>query len=306
MTPNPIPRIDAVAQAGMSQLEEIQRLKAEIWAEGFIPTALVGLSKAKREAILQALPMIVAEGDSWFDYPVGFDVLDQLRLLYGYKIERFGEAGDTLENMTYGTAINRQFQRKAPQIQEVLAGVRDLRPKVVLFSAGGNDVAGDELINYIQHASSAKSKGGKVWLRDDVWESALAQMEACIRYFAAAVWREHKESHIVMHGYANPVPDGRAVINFPFGFKFAGPWLRPAFAKKGYEKWELTEPHIAQLLGDYNALIAKIGNSLGSKFHYVDTRSAVTRDQWANELHPTNEGFAAVAMKIHNDVLRHL
>lgn len=302
----PITRNDELAQAGMSHIEEVQRLKAEIWAEDYLPDELASLSKSKRQAALRALPLIVAEGDSWFDYPVGLDVLDQLRRLYGYEIERHGKAGDTLENMTYGTEINRRFQRRSPQLEEVVKSVQKLRPKVVLFSAGGNDVAGDELIHYLQHASSAASKGGKVWLRADAWTSALAQMEACIRYFAAAIRKANPDSHIVMHGYANPVPDGRAVINAPLGFKFFGPWLRPAFAMKGYERWETTEPFAAKLLGDYNALLAKIAKSSGSWFHYVDTRPAVARNQWANELHPTNAGFEAVARKIHNDVLRHL
>ncbi len=44
---------------------------------------------------------IVAEGDSWFDYP--FD--DVLRLLeddYGYDIESVAHKGDKVESMAYG------------------------------------------------------------------------------------------------------------------------------------------------------------------------------------------------------------
>ena len=38
--------------------------------------------------------------------------------------------------------------------------------------------------------------------------------------------------HIIAHGYGNAIPDGRAVINLPFGFKFGGPWLRPSLTRK--------------------------------------------------------------------------
>ena len=42
---------------------------------------------------------IVAEADSWFDYPVGLDILDHRKRDYGYGNFKVAEAGDTLENM---------------------------------------------------------------------------------------------------------------------------------------------------------------------------------------------------------------
>ena len=295
---------DKIASSAMSPIEEIQRLKADIWTEDYIPKSLAGMSSKQAKKKLAELPVIVGEGDSWFDYPVGIDVLDQIRRLWGYKIHRFSKAGDTLENMAYGTDINRQFQREVPQIEEVKAAVRKHKPGFILFSGGGNDVAGDELISFLNHADAASSNGRKAWLRADVWTSALTQMEAAIKHFAKSMWKEHSDAKIVMHGYARPVPDGRAVINFPLGFKFVGPWLRPAFARKGYPKWEQTEAYVGQLFDDYNALIAKVSKDLGTRFIYVDTRPVVGRNDWANELHPTNAGFEAVARKIHQDALQ--
>lgn len=47
---------------------------------------------------------IVAEGDSWFDYFPGTDFIDCLRKHHGYYLEKnYAKAGDTLENMIYGT-----------------------------------------------------------------------------------------------------------------------------------------------------------------------------------------------------------
>ena len=295
---------DKIANSAMSPIEEVQRLKADIWTEDYIPKSLASMSSKQAKKKLAELPVIVAEGDSWFDYPVGIDVLDQIRRLWGYKIHRFSKAGDTLENMAYGTDINRQFQRRTPEIEEVKAAVRKHKPGFVLFSGGGNDVAGDELISYLNHVEAPSYGRSKAWLRADVWTSALTQMEAAIKHFATAMWSAHPSTKIVMHGYARPVPDGRAVINFPFGFKFVGPWLRPAFARKGHPNWEQTEAYVGKLIDDYNALIAKVGRDLGKKFIYVDTRPVVGRNDWANELHPTNAGFEAVARKIHQDALQ--
>ena len=40
--------------------------------------------------------LIVAEGDSWFDYPLKKDIIDYLRKK-GFGIANFAKAGDTLE-----------------------------------------------------------------------------------------------------------------------------------------------------------------------------------------------------------------
>ena len=291
-----------VESRGMSEAEEVQRLKAEIWALDYVPEALRHLGADAGNA-LKDLPVIVAEGDSWFDYAPGIDVLDQLRRKWGYTIHKLSEGGDTLENMIYGTKIKRYFQREASGIHFVKEAVKTCQPRVVLFSAGGNDIAGDELMSYLNHFWSPASSGGTKWLRTDVWESALDQMESHIRVFAGEIWSVNPGVHIAMHGYARPVPDGRAVINAPFGFKFIGPWIRSSFAAKGYTDWKATQPWIAGLLDEYNELISRVASDLGPLFHYVDTRSTVGYDDWANELHPTNKGFERVATKIHDEVL---
>ena len=61
--------------------------------------------------------VIVAEGDSWFNYGVGRiragrDILHNLT--EHYKIIKVAKAGDTLENMVYGTSLNLWKKRKRP------------------------------------------------------------------------------------------------------------------------------------------------------------------------------------------------
>ena len=75
---------------------------------------------------------LVAEGDSWFDYPVplAVDILECLRGFHGFQIEKHAKYGDTLENMIFGIGVTTLMQ-----------AVRETRPKALLFSGGGNDVA---------------------------------------------------------------------------------------------------------------------------------------------------------------------
>ncbi|MEJ2330716.1 MAG: hypothetical protein P8Z33_12850 [Gammaproteobacteria bacterium] len=94
--------------------------------------------------------VIVAEGDSWFDYSVaGLDIMDNLRRFFGYRIHNVAEAGDTLDNMAWGTEFRRRgWVRRRPPLEETLDAVQQYRPRVVLLSVGGNDVAGDEFSSY--------------------------------------------------------------------------------------------------------------------------------------------------------------
>jgi hypothetical protein len=69
--------------------EQVQRVKYELWS--------TTVDARFEEASTQQ--RIVAEGDSWFDYPVGLDILDHLRRDYRYDIFKVAESGDTLENM---------------------------------------------------------------------------------------------------------------------------------------------------------------------------------------------------------------
>ena len=75
--------------------------------------------------------------------------------------------------------------------------------------------------------------------------------------------------------------------------------MRPAFAAKGYTDWPKTEPWVGRLLGDYNRMLARVAADSDGRFIYVDVRKAVGRNDWSNELHPTNAGFKAVAGMIH-------
>lgn len=66
--------------------------------------------KAGTLKFLHGSTKIVAEGDSWFDYFPGTDLIDCLRKHHGYYLEKnYAKAGDTLENMIYGTGNQQQF-----------------------------------------------------------------------------------------------------------------------------------------------------------------------------------------------------
>jgi hypothetical protein len=116
--------------------EDVQRIKAELWGREVRVVAMAARSAAEE--------VIVAEGDSWFDYPPGLDILDHLKRDYRMKIIKLARAGDTLENMIYGTEVGGGFRHLPSQADDTLAEVARVRPGVLLLSGGGNDIAGHE------------------------------------------------------------------------------------------------------------------------------------------------------------------
>jgi hypothetical protein len=260
------------------QVEQLERTRA------LAPAAVAGVG------------MVIAEGDSWFDYLPGTDIINCLRRNHGYVIENFAKAGDTLENMIYGTSINRQFQRVSPTIESVLRRMRTLQPKVFLFSGGGNDVAGDEFESYLNHKSSGLPALREPYVNDMLTLVFRTYFEDLIAKVAAA----SPATHILVHGYGHTVPTGRAV-DWLF-VTFAGPWLRPALARKGIFDPAEQRTAVFALIDRFNAMLADLDQQ-HANFHHIDLRDLVNPDtDWANELHLRNSAFARVAQRINEKI----
>jgi hypothetical protein len=236
---------------------------------------------------------IVAEGDSWFDYLPGTDLIDCLRNHHGYSIKNYGDAGDTLENMVYGAKFNKgSFQPTEPTIFKVLRKIEQLKPKVFLFSGGGNDIAGDEFGSYLNHAGT-----GLPPLRNEYIDYMINNVfKKCCTDLISKVADVSPHTHIIMHGYGHTAPTGKAVSLL--GFKFAGPWLRPALTAKRILDTATQARTVEVMIDSYNEMLKSLDEAYPS-FHHVDLRQIIdANDDWVNELHLKNSAYARAADRI--------
>lgn len=233
---------------------------------------------------------VLAEGDSWFDFPPEPDVINCLQDL-GYRIENHARRGDTLENMIYGTGYDRSWNRTPPTIDTVLRRLGEMRPKVFLFSGGGNDVAGDEFGSFLNHAGTGLPplRAGYVdYMIDTVFRTCV---ESLINQVRAA----SPDTTIIMHGYADAVPSGRGTRYILPWYEWAGPWLRPALSAKGIVVPALQRSTVKTLITRFNAMLAGLA-AAHPNFRHVDVRAAATGDgDWSDELHLKGRAFARVA-----------
>jgi len=240
---------------------------------------------------------IVAEGDSWFDYLPGTDLIDCLRSHHGYSIKNYAKAGDTLENMIYGIGIDENFQRTSPTINKVLKKIGQLKPKIFLFSGGGNDVAGEEFTYYLNHRNSSLPT-----IKDDYVNYMINIVFK--KYFSDLIDKVHAvspDTNILAHGYGHTIPTGKGV-RFLF-FNFSGPWLRPALAMKGIFDSLEQRATVERMIDSFNEMLKDV-SATNDKFHHIDLRPLLDPEaDWANELHLRNSAYAKAADAVHKKIV---
>jgi hypothetical protein len=246
--------------------------------------------------------LLVAEGDSWFDYPF-FDVLEELEEVYGYSVESVAHKGDTVEEMAYDRNQLDKLARKLEQIK------KDGRtPKAVLLSGGGNDIAGDEfpvLLNHKRSSLPTLSESIVTGLLDERLRAAVISLASGVTELCRATFG--RPLPMLIHGYDYPVPDGRGYLG---GFWILpGPWLAPGFRNKGYDDEHLRErcDVMVTLIDRFNRVLSGIaGGPQLEHLRYVNLRGTLSREPaapaykdyrqwWNDELHPTEKGFTRIA-----------
>jgi len=305
--------IDDVAEAalavGRDQAEQVLafrdqalRLRAQALAAHPGPMHLMIQSvTAEGVAVDQAAftstaGVLVAEGDSWFDYPF-HDVLEELEDRHAYDVESVAHHGDPIEVMAYG---GNQLEELTRRIEKVLR--RGVTPKAILLSGGGNDVAGTEFGMLINHARSAIA-GLNVSVVDGVINQRIRTAYITILGAVTQICRQKagRALPILIHGYDFPVPDGRGFLG-GWG-PLPGPWLEPGFREKGFEDLAQRIAIAHDLIERFNEMVEAIPALTGLEHvKFVDLRNTLRtdaqyKDWWANELHPTEPGFHAVAEK---------
>lgn len=211
-------------------------------------------------------PILVSEGDSWFQYPFKLsDVIDGL--MQKYAIFSLDAAGDTLSNMF----------REA----EYMEAIANTGASIFLFSGGGNDVvAGGNLAAHLFDYDPAKSPAAHLQPSFNViLDEAIGIYSRLVRQVA----QKFPNVHIVCHGYDYARPAN-------------GPWLGKPMESKGITDPALQQAIARVMIDRFNEKLALLQLS-SARLRYVDCRNTVSADEWYDELHPTNDGYRKVAKK---------
>jgi hypothetical protein len=298
-------------------LDQVHALRQEVRGYNSVPVKDLGATAEPLRAMLAAAPAkrtfkLLAQGDSWFDYPPGKDIIDCLHSDHGHAITNLAVAGSTLNDECYGPVPRELFGLPAgprqsddpDRIIELVNRIQKDKPQALLISAGGNDVAGDEFFSFINNAKASLPS-----VNQDVLNGVVnGTFKNAYQYLIDSSLGAAADAGFVMpvftHSYDYPWPDGRGVINF-IGWK-VGPWFDPTFNQKNYPNnspADLRVRHdiLVQFIDAVTVMLKGLAADpkYAGKLFHVDLRNTLaTKDDWANELHPGNSGFSKLAAKI--------
>lgn len=235
---------------------------------------------------------ILAEGDSWFEYPLpishGDGVIYQLEQLLGYQIANMAHHGLEAEQML-GLSIR----------QDIIARLSDpsVQFDALLFSGGGDDIVGDQFCIWLKDLPPVPPPDQMLDM--NIVSSALAILESEYRELLDIRNQYSPQTVIFAHAYDFPPITGKGVCG-------AGPWLKPSL-DYAYKHLGVANPDpndefivvktILQMLG---AMLDRIAADPSvEKFVVVPTQGTLIPDasDWQNEIHPSSAGFIKIAEK---------
>jgi len=234
----------------------------------------------------QPLQML-AEGDSWFDYPYplfGGGIIPRLEKRLGVPILNMADAGDEVRFML-------GVDQRKRLIQNLKEGCPAGGPwDVLLFSGGGNDIVDNPMAIWIRDYDAALSPAEQI--HQARFDAALALVRAGYEDLISLRDQLSPTTHLVFHGYDYAIPDGRGICTL-------GPWLKPTFDLHGFPK---PTPNSAS--GVVKAMLQQFAAVLSTftshpKVSIVSTQGTLApqTSSWHNELHPAKPGFNAITDK---------
>lgn len=279
--------------------------------------------------------VILAEGDSWFNYPVILsDVLDWIGMEKNMTVYSLAEGGDWLLNML-----------SARKYVEQLSVIH---PDVFLISAGGNDLVGrSRLAAMVQPEPTSQEQEHSEWAKllistarnrpVPIAEYKKERFERGIQYiskdFYALLMFFHLQYYFLINGILRGGNDDAKAGKFPGmqiitqGYDYAIPndqkkwglnplrWYRPVIRTfLGHGSWLKTPLELRGIYDEgvqadivyamiylFNEMMIYTGDifcripGLEGRVFHIDSRGSVGEDGWSDELHPLPAHFKQTA-----------
>lgn len=267
---------------------------------------------------------VVAEGDSWFNYPIILtDIIDRIIMENDLAVYSIASGGDWLLNMLTG----RQY------VEELSIS----HPDWFLISGGGNDLVGARrLATILQPAGESVEFEKNEWakhlilefaeksiipLKEDfheglqylskdfyallmffhlqyyvLFKGLLKTEENCISKFAGL--------RIITQGYDYPIPSHNIKFGInpirwyiPFIRKFLGhgSWLKTPLQIRGIND-DMQQKVLYAMIYLFNEMMIELGDIFNKqheeqRIFHIDSRDSVGEGGWTDELHPTPVHF---------------
>jgi hypothetical protein len=229
-------------------------------------------------------PVVVSEGDSWFDYPQYRNIIDLIDDRKRFALKRLEFSGDTVANMIGDGG-------SASGVADLETVILAERPRFLLFSGGGNDIVGDEITGGVRHYDATQTPE---WHLDTpVWRGLIRGVEDG---YVTLIETLGPLVPIFAHGYDYIIPADRPVKYD--GWSVTGPWVWPELARNEIPDAMMVKIG-AVMIDTFNDILERLESAYAASgfFGHLDLRGTLRRKDWENEIHPTEDGFKAITTK---------
>ncbi|WKN42956.1 hypothetical protein [Tunicatimonas pelagia] len=259
---------------------------------------------------------IVAEGDSWFEHPVVYDVIDWLSDLGKdqYAIYSIARGGDFLTNML--------------EEREYITELSLIRPEVFLLSAGGIELVNGRRVALMvdQHSKYVTEEYmyahpliRNVLIKGDLssrqqqtlirgmsfltkeYFVLLAVLELSYKYLIKQLRKKFFDLKIITHGYDYTVPSFqrgpgvvKTLINLVGG---NGQHFKEPMLLRGIRNAEDQRAISFAMIHLFNEMMVKVvlDPVFGRGVHHIDCRGYARDEDWHDELHLRPRSLKRVA-----------
>jgi lysophospholipase L1-like esterase len=241
--------------------------------------------RARREQ--PAWPVVVSEGDSWFSYSNVVGMLDDPR-----------GTGDPRDQRAWALL---RLERAGDEILTILSGGQKAKLRgifrrceldALLFSAGGNDLVGPDLLPLLRPWVDGMSAADLVDERR--FGRRLRQIGDGYRELLDLLGDAGQTAPVLIHSYdyVKPSRKGAKLLGV---VRVSGPWLLPAFAERGVPA-EMRREVVRVLIDGFCATVDQVAaETVGtSPLVRVETRGVVG-ESFEDEIHPDRAGARRVA-----------
>jgi hypothetical protein len=231
---------------------------------------------------------MLAHGDSWFDYPLSGNDFSITNTDVIAHLESMGNTHPLIQNVShYGDATTAEMslpkqERMIKSLQDRANWLNQGRPDAILFSGGGDDIAGNQFCIFLNDEAP-----GAVGLNAARFQGVLDMVEASYRDLFAFRDKYSPGTPIFGHCYDFPIPNGSHPA-------CAGPWLLPSLNFAGWNPVQ-GQTILQNALINFRQMLQGLANDPANNFVLVQTQGTLESSDWANELHPFPDGFGKIA-----------
>ncbi|MES2951347.1 MAG: SGNH/GDSL hydrolase family protein [Pseudomonadota bacterium] len=233
-------------------------------------------------------PTILLIGDSWFWYPfVGGSLTNNLGDIVAKQNHILLAKGmNGAEVFDYVDYVDGKYAKIVREALRLYGS--DL--SAVFLSGGGNDFAGfNDMRPLLKDNCSAETTAANCFRSGDSGlQGFMDRMDEYYRKLIGMVYtRTSPNCLIVMHTYDYAIPNGKGVVG-------SKAWIEPALVDAQVPS-DLHQACVRFLIDSFHGVLAEIVKMDPKHLFVVDSRGTLGFDEWANELHPTSDGFKKIA-----------